>query len=427
MSLSRNTTWNVLGNALPLLVGAITVPLLIQRLGLERFGILTLLWTIIGYFSLFDFGIGRAITQQVAALSADRQHKDIPATIKAGLEFTILTGLLGACLLLLAAYPLSHFGLNISADLQHEVFISLTVAAIGIPLATLSTGFRGVLEGYEKFQASNTGRMFLGLSIFLFPFISILLHGASLIYVTLWLVGARLATTILFAWMVFKLPKALILNAKIGHGVRKRLFSFGAWMAITNLLSPLLVNLDRFVISYMLGASVVAYYTLPMEFLIRLLIFPGALGASLLPRLAGDHAVNSIRAQKTFLFSLKITAASMLVLCVMSSLAAYPLMNYFISADFANQAWTIFVILSIGVFFNGIAYIPYTALHARGSAKKTGLLHLLELIVYIPTLLILVNLMGLKGAAIAWTCRATLDAFFLYLIYSRQESQSVLP
>ena len=55
MSLSRNTIWNLAGAGLPLLIGAATIPWLMSRLGVERFGILTLLWAIIGYFSLFYF------------------------------------------------------------------------------------------------------------------------------------------------------------------------------------------------------------------------------------------------------------------------------------------------------------------------------------------------------------------------------------
>lgn len=425
MSLSRNTIWNVAGNALPLAIGAITIPLLVQRLGLERFGILTLLWAIIGYFSLFDFGVGRAITQQVAELSAGKRYREVPATIKAGLEFTFLTGMLGATLLALGAYPLSQFGLGISVNLKHEVFLSLFIAACGIPLATVSSGLRGALEGYEHFHASNLGRMFLGASIFLFPLLSVLINGESLVFITLWLVSARLASCILFFLLVIKLPSGKFWHAKIGENTRNNLFSFGAWMAVTNLLSPLLVNIDRFVISYLLGVAVVAYYTLPFEFLVRLLIFPGALGSSLLPNLARANAIDSVRAKQTFLASVKIATIGMFFLCLLASLLAYPLMKIFISEQFASQSWLLCVILSVGIFVNGVAYIPYTALHAQGAARPTGLLHMIELVLYIPTLLALVHLMGLKGAAIAWTLRASFDAAALFILYFRRMNNRV--
>lgn len=426
MSLSRNTLWNIGGNVLPLILGAVTIPLLIPRLGLERFGVLTLLWTIIGYFSLFDFGLGRAITQQVATSLGGQRRADIPQVIKAGLEFTVLTGLLGTLVLALGAYPLSHYGMGVSADLHQEVFFSLIIAAIGIPLATLSNGLRGALEGYERFQASNIARMLLGASIFLFPMIAVLLHGNSLVTVTLWLVGARLVSCLLFAWMVAKLPSGKFWRAKILPFTRKKLFSFGAWMAVTNLVSPLLVSADRFFISYLLGAGVVAYYTVPFEFLVRLLILPGALGASLLPNLARSRLTDSALVDETFAKSVKIVTLAMFVLCLVAAVLAYPLMDTFISNDFASKSWLLAVILSVGVLVNGVAYLPYTALHAHGKAKPTGLLHLVELVVYIPVLLAFIQWQGLTGAALAWTLRVTCDAAALFWLYSKERGRSVL-
>lgn len=417
MSLGKNTIWNVGGNVLPLVLGAVTIPLLIPRLGLERFGVLTLLWTIIGYFSLFDFGLGRAITQQVATSLGEGRQSDIPQILKAGLEFTVLTGLLGTAVLFSGAYPLSYYGMGVSSSLHREVYVSLIIASVGIPLATLSNGLRGALEGYERFRASNIARMLLGASIFLSPVIAVTVHGNSLITVTLWLVCARLVSCLLFTWLVVRLPSGKFWYASILPDTRKKLFSFGAWMAVTNLVSPILVSADRFFISYILGAGVVAYYTVPFEFLVRLLILPGALGASLLPSLARGRRTNSAGMDEMFSKSLKIVVLAMCLLCLLAAAIAYPAMDLFISNDFASKSWPLATILSVGVLVNGVAYLPYTALHAHGKAKPTGLLHLIEFVVYIPILFLFIQWMGLIGAAIAWLLRVVGDAFFLFIIY----------
>jgi O-antigen/teichoic acid export membrane protein len=198
-------------------------------------------------------------------------------------------------------------------------------------------------------------------------------------------------------------------------------------MAVTNLVSPLLVNADRFVVSYLMGAAVVAYYTVPLEFLVRLLILPGALGASLLPKLSRDNNTNVVLAEETFRRSVKAIAVIMFAVCVVASVLAYPLMKYFISEDFARQSWFLCVILSGGIFANSLAYMPYTALHAMGYAKPTGILHIVELILFIPVLFLLVNLFGLTGAAIAWTTRTTFDALALFILYQRKRMRHVLP
>jgi O-antigen/teichoic acid export membrane protein len=56
--LARNRISNLLGNALPMVVAIICIPVLIRGLGKDRFGVLTPAWALIGYASLFDLGRG---------------------------------------------------------------------------------------------------------------------------------------------------------------------------------------------------------------------------------------------------------------------------------------------------------------------------------------------------------------------------------
>lgn len=64
--LARNTLWNLAAQILPMAVALFAIPILIRGIGVPRFGVLSLAWIVIGYFSLFDFGMGRALTKLVA-------------------------------------------------------------------------------------------------------------------------------------------------------------------------------------------------------------------------------------------------------------------------------------------------------------------------------------------------------------------------
>lgn len=424
MSLSRNTVWNLAGAGLPLLVGAVTIPWLMKELGVERFGILTLLWAIIGYFSLFDFGLGRALTQQVSSSLGNGREREIPGLIRSGLRFTLVTGAIGAAILASAAHVLGYSLLNVSANLQQETFHSLLIAALGIPLATISAGLRGAVEGYERFFASNIARIFLGVSIFLFPVIGVALGGPSLTILSLWLVISRGASTLLFWYFVRRLPCRGLPLIPMQASAARGLLAFGVWMALSNLISPLLVNADRFVISHLLGAALVAFYTVPFEFLVRLLILPGAIGSTLLPRMARDYHSDPAQARALFRKGLWITFGLMTGLATICCAVAYPLMERFLAPGFADRSIGIVVLLSLGVIINGVAYMPYTALHAMKVAKPVGILHCAELVLYLPLLVGCVHWMGLHGAAVAWTARACIDCAGMFCLYwSRVRSQ----
>lgn len=416
MSLKRNTIWNLAGTGLPLLLGAVTIPYLLKNIGVEAFGILTLVWALIGYFSLFDFGLGRALTQQVSAARGNQQHSHLPTLIKTGLWFTAVTGIVGGVLLAALAQPLALHWLKISIVLQPSTVQALLVASIGIPLTTVTTGFRGVLEGFEDFKSVNLLRICLGSANFALPALSIMFVGTSLVWMVGSLIIARLIVLAAHAWLVHLKMPAGWMFAKFSKQDMRALLSFGVWMTISNIISPLMVTADRFVISGVLGATMVAYYTVPFEFLIRVLVVPGALTAALFPRLALVLTTDIPEAERLYKNSLKIITVILVPTCLAIALGSKWGMTLWLGANFAENSWKIVVVMAIGLIFNGIAHVPFAAIQAKGSAHKTAKLHIFELVFYIPLLFVCLKYAGLMGAALAWTFRVAVDLFaLLYL------------
>src|SRR6266446_631966 len=106
--LARNTVWNLVGSGAPMLVALFCIPILIRGLGKERFGILTLAWALIGYASLFDLGLGRALTQLVAKKLGAGEEKEIPSLAWTSLLLMMLLGFTGAALIFLISPWLVH-------------------------------------------------------------------------------------------------------------------------------------------------------------------------------------------------------------------------------------------------------------------------------------------------------------------------------
>ena len=420
MSLRRNSLWNLAGTGLPLLIGAATIPYVIDQAGLESFGVLTLIWALIGYFSLFDFGLGRALTQQVAATRAAGDQTRLPGLMKTGLSFIAVSGFCGGVLLALIANSLATSWLNVSASLQEETWISLLITSIGIPLATATTGFRGILEAYEDFRGVNLLRMMLGAANFGLPALSIMLLGSSLIWMVASLILARIVVLLAHAWLVHRRVSKGWLHAKFNRKDIEQLLSFGGWMAISNIISPLMVTADRFVISAMLGASVVAHYTVPFEAIIRVLIVPGAITAALFPRLSAIVSADMIQSRAVYRRCLKTVAFILLPTCLTIVICSWWGLNLWLGKDFADSSWTIVCILALGVLFNGIAFVPFAAIQATGDARTTAYLHLVELALYVPALFTFLMLFGLVGAAAAWTVRVGIDLLALLIIASRR-------
>src|SRR5678816_296216 len=81
LMIGRNTVWNLIGQVAPAIAAIFTVPILIHGLGTERFGVLTLIWLVVGYFSIFDLGLGGALTQVLAERLGRDEHESIPPLV----------------------------------------------------------------------------------------------------------------------------------------------------------------------------------------------------------------------------------------------------------------------------------------------------------------------------------------------------------
>lgn len=410
MSLRRNTIWNLVGSGLPLIAAAALIPFILNRLGNEAFGVLALIWALIGYFSLFDMGVGRALTYELSRLKGTNNLSEISLTLKAGLLLTFAAGMVGGAVMLILAPSFALGWLKISATLQQDAMLSFQIAAIGVIPTTITSGLRGALEGLGRFAASNLNKIILGFCMFLLPAISIALHGNQLSIITLYLVLARLVVALAAALHL----KSYLLASTKGL-IRKHikpLINYGMWVTVTGIVGPLMIYGDRFFVSAAVGAALLPIYAIPQEGLQRLLIIPAALCGALLPQLAAADPKNTeIIYRKNY----KRVAIVMFGICSLTAIFAYPVLSLWLSVEFATNALPIALILSVGIWLNSVALVPYTLLHANGSPKLTALFHLLELALYTLALWWLAKHWGLVGAAIAWVARVALDLIFLHI------------
>ena len=414
MSLKRNALWNLAGTAIPMLAGLALIPFTLNSLGNEAFGVLALVWGLIGYFSVFDLGVGRALTVQLSQLTAKGEMSDAGALVRAGMLLTLAAGLLGAALVWLLAPGLANQWLKISPALQDDALLAFLVAAVGVLPTTLASGLRGALEGLDRFAASNLSRIVLGVWMFALPAWSVYFHGPRLEVIALYLVLGRCLVVLA---MVIQLRGPLFAT---GVAVARRhfqaLWNYGLWVTVTGIVGPLMVYGDRFFVSAAVGAEQLPVYAIPQDVLLRLLLIPMALTGALLPRLA---AMGVAEAAVAYRQTYRRVGLAMLAICVLAAALAYPVLSLWISTQFAAQALPVVVVLCMGVWVNSLASVPYTLLHAKGNPRLTALFHMAELVLYLLALWLLSSRYGLVGAALAWVARVALDWMLLHLAVRR--------
>ncbi len=143
--LASNAVWNLSGQGAPLVVGVVAIPLIIKQIGLDRFALLTLAWSIIGYLSLFDLGMGRALSKLVAELLARGEESALPQLVWTGIAMTGAVGMAGGLVALPIAPWLVTHALQVPGSLQNEALNSIIALALSLPLITTTSGLRGAI------------------------------------------------------------------------------------------------------------------------------------------------------------------------------------------------------------------------------------------------------------------------------------------
>src|SRR5574341_164540 len=129
-TLVRNGILSIAGQALPLLIGLATVPLILHGLGTERFGLLVFSWTLTGAFNVLDLGLAGAVTKFVAEALGRGHARTISSIVwPAALGQTVL-GLTGAGILIVAAAPLVLHFLNVPPAIQREAIMAFRIVGL---------------------------------------------------------------------------------------------------------------------------------------------------------------------------------------------------------------------------------------------------------------------------------------------------------
>jgi O-antigen/teichoic acid export membrane protein len=417
-----DTLWNLSGNAIPLLAGLAAIPPLVSALGVERFGLLTLIWMLIGYFSLLDMGMGRALTQLVAAAGSAGEGPRNAAMIRTAVRLVASIGVAGGAVLALATPLLVEKVLTVSREMQPEARNAIYLSVLSLPVTVLTTALRGALEGLRRFAVVNMLRVPLGIATFLVPLlVAWVTPDLAAIAAGLFVVRAL---GLLAHWIACRSAfPALAMPSVPEPGTARSLIGFGGWMTVSNVIGPLMVYMDRFAIGAVATLAAVAYYTTPYEIVTKLWIIPAALTATLFPALAGSRTEASSGPARLLSQSTAATFACLFPAVALVVAFAREALSLWLGEEFAGQSYRVAQWLAAGVLINSLALIPFTYIQARGRPDITAKLHLLELPFYLAALWWMLEHLGIEGAAIAWTARVALDALAIGWMAVRMEGE----
>jgi O-antigen/teichoic acid export membrane protein len=411
--LARNTVLNLIGQVAPLPVSIAATPYVIRHLGPERFGLLSLVWVVVGYFAVFDLGLGPATTKFVAELLGKGGVEKLPALVWTAAATESGTGLVAGILLAAASPVLVHRLLKIPPSLHSDaLWVFLTLAA-SFPVSFAAGSMRGVLAASQRFDLLNAIAIPLGILNAVLPAGALAL-GLQLRGIAVLLVLCAVAAFAAHAFFCLRLYPSLARGCAFTRSFVWPLLGFGGWVTVSNIVNPILVYFDRVLLGALISIAAVGFYTPSYMISAKLSIIAGSLGVTLFPAFStsagrGDSRWISSTWVRSMKYLLLIVGPPALVLMFF----ARPILTLWVGARFAAAGATALQILGVGILVNSLASVPYSLLQGLGRPDLTAKFHLLEVPIHVALAWVCVEWFGLPGAAFAWTARVSIDFLLL--------------
>lgn len=412
--LARNTLFNFIGQAIPLLVGVITIPFIIRGLGMERFGVLSLAWVIVGYFSLFDLGLRWALTKFVAELLGKGETERLPVLFSTSLALHLVLGTVGGLFLAGVTPLLVERVLNMPPGLIGEVKTTFFILAGSVPVVIITGSLSGVLAAGQRFDLVNAVSIPSMSLSFLIP-VGALLFGLTLPGIVSLLLVSKLGAAFAYLLLCRKafpvLKRWVPLNAKVIYP----LLSFGGWVTVTNIVGPILTYLDRFLLGSLVSVAAVGYYAAPYEVVTRLWIIPASLVGTLFPAFSALWPRQREEVARLYARGVKYLLLTLSPVVLLLVVFANHILRFWLGEEFAQQSTLVLQILAIAILVNSLGHMPINLLHALGRPDLPAKFHLVELVLFIGMAWLLITKVGIAGAALAWTFRVALDTLLLFI------------
>ncbi|MBA2935952.1 flippase [Sphingomonas sp. CGMCC 1.13654] len=411
--LIRNISSNLLGALIPIAVTLFTVPIYLSHIGASRYGVVLVAWSLLGYFGFMDLGISRATTNALSKMADGDGRGAKHRVFWSSFIINGCMGLIGGLILYVCGSYLFLHVMKVAPEVRGEIAGSIGYLAAMLPMALMLGVGVGTVEAHEKFVTLNiiqTTGMILGQVL---PLAAVMHWGPSLEVIMPVMLVVRAFTFCSVMLYAIKVS-GVSLKPVVDIPLLKSLFAFGGWVTVTNVISPIMTDVDQFVIGSLRNVAVIPFYSVPMNIVQRSQILPTMLTRTLFPvfsRLNRDDSRDIVSVTLCHLG----TIVSLVYIAAIFLCGQF--LNIWLGPEMMARGGPVFRLLAMGAWWNSLAFVLFSAIQGQGRPRAVATIHMSEVLPYVGLMLLLVHFYGVTGAAVAWMIRVTIDAMLLAAVH----------
>jgi len=381
------------------------VPLYIHFMGIESYGLVGIFSTLLSLFALLDMGLGATLNREMARLGAQKNKiidmRELLRTLE--IPYWVVALLIGVVVVLL------------SPVLAYHWFNPKTLSASTVQKAVLYMGiaiaFQWPFSFYSGGLAGRQKQVLLGV----LNIVMAALRGGGAL-VILWLVSPTIEAFFLWQILISAFQTALAayflwgsLPAN-GHQPRFRkkmlleIWRFATGVTGITLLSTILSQMDKIILSRMLSMETFGYYNVASTLAMTLYRFVGPVFSATFPSLTHFYELkNDLELANLYHKSAQLVSVLILPIALIIAFFSWNILFLWTRDPVtAEKAHLLVSVLVIGMAMNGLMNIPYALQLAAGWTKLNFFVNLASVFVMVPLTVFFTQLYGAVGAASNW-------------------------
>ena len=332
-----------------LVAGLLLSPYVIHHLGDERYGIWALVFSLVDYYSLVDFGFRSAVVKYVAHFRATGEMDRLETLISTGLVYFSIAAIAVAAASLVIAQNVTRWFNVPPRDEDAFRFLTITVG-IGFALGVIFNTCTAVLEGYQRFDITSrimiVNNAVRALGCFAVIYLGFGLKAMGIRVLAGQVVGYALS----YRSLRSALPGRTFAPRKASLSSLRQMLSYGAHTFVTNISLTVLNQDALLLIGHFLSVTLVAYYSYPLRLLSYSVELVGRLGmvtATKAAELAAYGDMKSI-ARMAILIN-RYCLMLFLPLCLYLAIFGRQLLTVWLNPAFGANSASLLPVLGAGV------------------------------------------------------------------------------
>lgn len=397
-----NAIYNLIPQVWFLGLTVFTTPFVLHRLGVDAYGILSIVTIVAGYLAFLDLGLNVAVIRFIAAHDAKGETEEIVRVTQTALFVFLVMATVTAPALLFLCGSFARL-LRVPDNLQADAVLALRLGAISFCVNLVMGVFWAVPRALQRFDIVNLLNVVIG-TLQIAGTVVLLACGMGLLSVVVW--GCLLSGLSLLIYVVVakRLFPALRILPRFDAEKFRELFKFSGYVMASNFTGVASAQSEKLILGGLAPIAQVTYYAVPFNLASRVLtLIPSNLFGVLFPAfsaMAATEKQETIR--QAYSRAFRVIFVAVAPVSILMGVFGADLLRLWIDDDMARFGGPVLAVLAGAVLINAPAWVSVTIGQSMGRPALVAAAQVVHLVALVISGLILVPLHGAFGAALAW-------------------------